>query len=49
MRLPALWIAAAFGAGILIAGRYVASPKLWLGVTLAAIAVGGVLDLAARA
>jgi competence protein ComEC len=43
MKLPALWIAAVFGAGILIAGRYGAPPKLWLGVAIAAIALGGVL------
>ncbi|HKN60984.1 MAG TPA: ComEC/Rec2 family competence protein [Candidatus Acidoferrales bacterium] len=48
MKLPALWIAAAFGVGILIADRYAASPKLWLGVSVAAIGLGGVLLWRAR-
>lgn len=40
MRLPALWIAVAFCGGILIATRYASSPRLWLGVVVAAIVVG---------
>lgn len=34
MKLPALWIAAAFAAGIGVASRWTASPKVW------AVAVG---------
>jgi competence protein ComEC len=37
MKLPALWIAAAFAAGIGLAGRWPASPKVWAGAALVAI------------
>jgi competence protein ComEC len=40
MRLPALWVAAAFCGGILIATRYASSPKPWLAVGVAAISLG---------
>jgi hypothetical protein len=48
MKLPALWIAAAFAAGILIADQFAPSPKLWLTVTVAAIALGALLAWRAR-
>jgi competence protein ComEC len=43
MKLPALWIAAAFAAGIGIAGRLHASPVVWAAATIAAIVLGAIL------
>jgi competence protein ComEC len=41
MKLPALWIVAAFAAGIGIASRWPGSLRFWLAVALAAMAVSG--------
>jgi competence protein ComEC len=49
MKLPALWIAAAFAAGIGIASRWQASPKIWCAVAAAAITLGIVLIWRSRA
>jgi hypothetical protein len=43
MKLPALWIAAVFAAGIGIASRWQASPKIWCAVAAVAVAAGIVL------
>ena len=40
MKLPALWIAAAFAAGIGIASRWTASPKVWAAAVGTAILLG---------
>ncbi len=52
MKLPALWIAASFAAGIALASRWPASPKVWAGAVATAILVAGILawrDFAAPA
>jgi competence protein ComEC len=49
MKLPALWIAAAFAAGIGIASRWQASPKVWCAVAAAAITAGIILIWQRRA
>ena len=43
MRLPALWIAAAFAAGIELASRWPHSVTLWLVATMAAVLAGAIL------
>ncbi|HXN71119.1 MAG TPA: DNA internalization-related competence protein ComEC/Rec2 [Candidatus Acidoferrales bacterium] len=43
MKLPALWIAAAFAAGIGIASRWQTSPKIWCAVAAVAIIAGVIL------
>jgi competence protein ComEC len=43
MKLPALWIAAAFAAGISIASRWQASPKIWCAAAAVAISAGIIL------
>jgi competence protein ComEC len=43
MRLPILWMAAAFCAGIFIATHYGESPKMWLAAALVAIVVAAAL------
>jgi len=43
MKLPALWILAAFAAGIGIAERWPAAPKLWAVVAASGILIGGVV------
>ena len=43
MKLPALWIASAFAAGIALASRSAASPKVWAAATIAAILIAGIL------
>jgi competence protein ComEC len=45
VKLPALWIVAAFVAGIGIASRWPASPKLWAAAAAALIVAGGILAL----
>ncbi|MFZ3200311.1 MAG: hypothetical protein WA175_04070, partial [Candidatus Acidiferrales bacterium] len=40
MKLPALWIVAAFAAGILAAGRWPEHRAAWLAATVAAILLG---------
>jgi len=43
MKLPALWILGAFAAGVGIAGRWPASPRLWAVGAALGILVGGIL------
>ena len=43
MKLPALWIAAAFAAGVAIASRWHASQKIWCAVAAVAITAGIIL------
>ena len=43
MKLPALWIVAAFAAGIELATRWPASPKLWAAAAALTIAAGGAI------
>ena len=43
MKLPALWILAAFAGGIGVAERWPASPKLWAAATALGILIGGIL------
>jgi hypothetical protein len=43
MKLPTLWIRAAFAAGIAIAGRWPGSPRLWAVCAGLGILVGGLL------
>jgi competence protein ComEC len=43
MKLPALWIAAAFAAGIAAASRWTASPKVWAVAAAGAIAMAAIL------
>jgi competence protein ComEC len=43
MKLPALWIAAAFAAGIGLAGRWPASPEVWTAAAAVAIIFGVLL------
>jgi competence protein ComEC len=43
MKLPALWILAAFAAGIGIAGRWPGSPRLWAVVAASGILIGGIV------
>ena len=49
MKLPALWIAAAFAAGIGIASRWDASPEIWCAVSAVAISAGVILIWQKRA
>jgi competence protein ComEC len=49
MKLPALWIAAAFAAGIGTATRWQTSPKIWCAVTAVAIIAGVILIWQKRA
>ena len=49
MKLPALWIAAAFAAGIGIASRWHASPKIWCAVASVAISAAAILIWQKRA
>jgi competence protein ComEC len=43
MKLPALWIAAAFAAGIALASRWPASPKVWAAAAVAGLLAAGIL------
>jgi competence protein ComEC len=43
MKLPALWILAAFAAGIGVAERWPGEPKLWAMIAASAILIGGIL------
>jgi len=43
VKLPALWIVAAFAAGIEFATRWPASPKLWAAAAAIAILIGGAI------
>ena len=43
MKLPALWIAASFAAGIAIATRWPGPLNVWLAGVIAAIVLGGIL------
>jgi hypothetical protein len=43
MKLPALWILAAFAAGIGVAERWPGAPNLWVVVAVLGIMVGGIL------
>jgi competence protein ComEC len=43
MKLPALWLAAAFAGGIALSSRWPGSPKLWLAATVLTMPLGGVL------
>ncbi|HEY0702365.1 MAG TPA: DNA internalization-related competence protein ComEC/Rec2 [Candidatus Acidoferrales bacterium] len=43
MKLPAVWIFAAFASGVGIAMRWPASPKVWIAAAVLAIACGAVL------
>lgn len=43
MKSPALWIAAAFAAGIALASRWPASPKVWTATAVAALLAAGIL------
>ena len=49
MKLPALWIASAFAAGIGIASRWQTSPKVWFAVATVAIGAGLILIWRRRA
>jgi hypothetical protein len=40
MKLPALWIAAAFATGIGIASHWQSSPKIWFAAATIAISIG---------
>ena len=43
MKLPALWIAASFAAGIALASRWPASPKVWAAAAITALLIAGIL------
>jgi len=43
MKLPALWIAASFAAGIAVAARWPGPLRLWIAAAVAAMLIGGVL------
>lgn len=43
MKLPALWVAAAFAGGIALATRWPETLKLWLAAAVATMLIGGVL------
>ena len=49
MKLPALWIASAFAAGIGIASRWQTSPKVWFAAATVAIGAGVILIWRRRA
>src|ERR1700683_5725193 len=49
MKLPALWIAAAFAAGIGIASRWQTSPKVWFAAATGAIGASVILIWRRRA
>lgn len=43
MKLPAVWIVAAFAAGICAAPFYLMRPAVWIGISVSAIFFGGIL------